>query len=74
MGSTGSARPSSNRNARGEMASLQARLPFPASMGSASVSKPYRFTFSFCMWALATETGPCLREQHTLGVTDPSWG
>ena len=74
MGSIGSARPSSSRNAHREMAPLGDRLPFPASMGSASVPKPYRFTFSFCMWALATEKGLCLREQHTLGVTTPSWG
>lgn len=49
-------------------------LLFPASMGSASVPKSYRFTFSFCIWALATEKGQCLREQHTLEVTAPSWG
>lgn len=49
-------------------------LPFPASMGSASVPKPYRFTVSFCIWVLATEKGQCLREEHTLRVTAPSWG
>lgn len=42
--------------------------PSPAFVGSASVPKPYRSIFSYCIWAPASDKG-----QPPLVVTTPAW-